>query len=171
MNELRKRKPNRLKEYDYSQNGMYFVTICTKNREELFGHIVGAVDNRPSYAELTDLGQIIINEINIMQNIRKNVLIDHYVIMPNHIHMIIVIAIDDGWPADSGRLTTAPTLSEIIRLWKRAISKQIGFSPWQKSYHDHIIRNEHDYNQIAEYIRNNPANWENDRFYVGGEPQ
>jgi len=136
--DMPKRKANRLIGYDYSQNGAYFITICSKNHEQLFSQIVGAVDNRPSYTELSVIGKVIEKEIQIMQEIRKNIVIDCYVIMPNHVHMIIVIN-NNG---DNGRLTTAPTgatVSEIVRLWKRAISKQIGFSPWQKSFHDRII--------------------------------
>ena len=159
MSELPQRKTNRLQGYDYRQNGAYFVTICAKNREMLFGKIVGAVDNRPPHIDLSDAGKTIEKEIQVMQEIRENIVADIYVIMPNHIHMIIVIE-------DNGRLTTAPTLSEIIRLWKRAISKQLGFSPWQKSFYDHVIRNEEDYNRIAEYIENNPAKWREDRFFV-----
>lgn len=163
MEDLPKRKPNRLQGYDYTQNGAYFVTVCAKEHEEIFGTIpdVGAVVNRPIQPELSEIGKIIENEISMLQNIRTNVFVDHYVIMPNHVHMIITI--------DNGRLTTAPTkettLSEIIRLWKRAVSKQIGFSPWQKSFHDHVIRGEKDYNRIAEYVEYNPARWEDDCFY------
>jgi len=175
IDELPKRKEIRLKGYDYSQSGAYFITICAKNREEIFGDIaVGAVvnrpiANRPVYTELSYIGKIIDKEIRIMQEIRKNVSIDKYVIMPNHIHMIMVITEENRRSTTkNGRLTTAPTMgttvSEIIRLWKRAISKQVGFSLWQLSFHDHIIRNENDYITIAEYIENNPSSWENDRF-------
>ena len=85
------RKPNRLQDYNYNQNGAYFVTICSKKRAEVFSHIVGAVGNRPPYIELADMGHIIENEIKIMQEIRNDVKVIRYVIMPNHIHMIIVI--------------------------------------------------------------------------------
>ena len=175
MKQLRSRKPNRLQNYDYSQNGAYFVTICAKDRLNLFAEIpvVGAVVNRPSqinrppcttnhppHVKLTEIGIIIENEIIAMQNIRKNVIVPHYVIMPNHIHMIIVINAEHG-----GRLTTAPTVSEIIRLWKRAISIEIGCSVWQKSFHDRIIRNSGEYTKIAQYIENNPYLWTDDCFY------
>ena len=172
MGELPKRKPNRLAGYDYSKNGAYFLTICTKDRVELFGSVtVGAVENAGAvanrthaYVELSAIGKMVENEIHTMQTIRKNVTVDRHIVMPNHVHMIIVIA------EDGGRLTTAPTtsLSEIIRLWKRAISKQIGFSPWQKSFHDHIIRNEKEYIRIAEYIDHNPEKWEKDCFHPVG---
>ena len=144
------------------------MTICTKCRIEFFGSVIvaqppaGTVVNRPpAYVELSVIGKTVEKEIHTMQSIRKNITVDRYAVMPNHVHMIIVIT-------DNGRLTTArtagPTLSEIIRLWKRAISKEIGFSPWQKSYYDHIIRNEKEYNRIAEYIDHNPETWANDYF-------
>ena len=167
MKELPVRKPNRLKGYNYSRKGTYFITICAKDRSELFGYVVGAVVNRPRYVELTEIGHCIEREIHIMQNIRKNVTIDQYVIMPNHVHMILSITKYSGrlTTDDSGRLTTAPTVSEIIRLWKRAVSKQLGFSPWQKSFHDHIIRNDIEYKNISDYIENNPQKWEDECFY------
>jgi REP element-mobilizing transposase RayT len=168
MSKLPQRKPNRLQGYDYAQNGAYFVTICAKGRAELFGKIVGANvvrppqnDVRPPHIELSDVGQTVDNEIKTMQTIRKNIVVHHYVVMPNHVHMIIAI----NSPDNGGRTTFAPTISRIIKHWKEAISKQIGFSAWQKSFHDHIIRDDNDYNRIAEYIENNPTNWENDCFY------
>ena len=186
MKELRQRKPNRLKNYDYSKKGAYFVTICTKNREEILGRIIGVGANcvRP---QLTDIGSIIENEILKLSKIYDYVLVDCYVIMPNHVHMILVIrnlncviddeteSIDDETESidekhesvdeKCGRTQFAPTLSRIIKQWKGSITKQIGFSPWQKSFHDHIIRNENDYNRIVTYIENNPANWEDDCFH------
>jgi REP element-mobilizing transposase RayT len=164
MKELPTRKRNRLHHYDYSQNGAYFLTICAKGRKEIFGRVVGAVDNRPPHIELSEIGQAIEKEIHTMQQIRTNVTVDQYIIMPNHIHIIIVI---NNGMNDDKRLTTTPTVSEIIRLWKRAVSKQIGFSPWQRTFHDHIIRNRENYTRIAEYIENNPANWQKDCFYGG----
>ena len=99
-----------------------------------------------------------------MQKIRKNISVDHYVIMPNHVHLIIMIS-DDERLAE-GRLTTAPTVSEIIRLWKRAISKEIGRSIWQKSFHDHIIRDEAEYLKIRQYIDENPMRWSEDKYFA-----
>jgi REP element-mobilizing transposase RayT len=79
--------------------------------------------------------------------------------MPNHLHMLIEIDIDHG------RQVAAPTVSLVIGNMKRSVSIKIGFSPWQKSFHDHVIRNEEEYRKIYEYIENNPENWENDCFY------
>jgi REP element-mobilizing transposase RayT len=298
MNELPRRKPNRLAGYDYSRNGAYFVTICTKGRVNLFGKIVGAtvpgrpsnaetpapnrqcnneivgvtvpgrpsnaetpvpnsqcnneivgatvpgrpsntetpapdcqcyneivgatVPGRPSNAEtpapnrqcnneivgatvpghpcvpmvkLTELGKII--ETAILQNNRNGVKIDQYVIMPNHIHMIVVIDWETGERersetgeryfeketgnrySETGDRGRSPlrgnrerserrlSVQMIVRNMKAYITKRIGFSPWQKSFNDHIIRNEEEYYYIVDYIHNNPSHWESDCFCIG----
>jgi REP element-mobilizing transposase RayT len=218
------RKPNRLQGYDYSQNGAYFVTICVKDRAEILGKIqrdtvVGAIINRPS-----SFGEIVTTAIAQIGEHYPNVFVDCYVIMPNHIHMVIAIdgrlsdedgrlSDDDGRliiaptdgngdgrliiaPTDGngdGRLIIAPTISEdgrliialtdiaptdiaptisptvsvMVKEMKSFATKQIGYSIWQRSFYDHIIRNENDYRRIAEYVENNPANWEKDRFHGG----
>ena len=81
--------------------------------------------------------------------------------MPNHVHLIVVVE------NDNGRQIAAPTLSMVIGNMKRAVSLFLGYSLWQKSFHDHIIRNDSDYLRIAEYIENNPASWEKDCFFGG----
>ncbi len=149
--ELPKRKIIRLKGYDYSQKGAYFITICVKDRYELLGTIgVGAIINRPV---LSKHGIICENAINEISNHYPMVTVDSYVVMPNHIHMI-------------GRLIIAPTVSAIVQQMKRYVSKQIGFSLWQKSFHDHIIRDEDEYKKIWRYIDENPARWAEDCYYV-----
>jgi len=163
VKELPVRKPNRLKGYDYSQNGRYFITICAKDQSELFS-IVGAASCRPHNDGMaphnTEIGNIIENEITILSSSYHGVSVDCFVIMPNHIHMIICI----NW-ADGGWQDAAPTISQMINQWKRAISIKVGRSVWQKSFHDHVIRNENEYIKIAEYIENNPIRWEEDCFY------
>ena len=175
--ELATRKQNRLKNYVYSQNGTYFITICIKNRECLFGEIilpqsydnpVGAISNRPPHVDLSENGIIVETAINMIPNFYKNVVVDRYVIMPNHVHLLISIKNGDDNIQTHGRLVIAPTtISVVVKELKSYVSKQIGYSIWQKSFHDHIIRDEKDYIQIANYIDNNPANWEKDRFYDG----
>ena len=157
---LQIRKPNRLKEYDYSQNGAYFITICTRKREKLLWN-VGANCVRPQdKISLSDIGIIIDNEIKSINKIYSNIVkIDKYVIMPNHIHMIISIDSD-------GRTQFAPTISRIIKQFKGSITKQIGFSIFQRSFHDRIIRNQKEYHKIWEYTDTNPLKWEQDCFYV-----
>jgi REP element-mobilizing transposase RayT len=162
MTERPKRKPNRLSGYDYSQSGAYFVTICTKNRAELFGSVIAGspVPCRPltagrNYVELNEIGNVV--ETAITHNNRDGIVIDHYIVMPNHIHMLVII----GETGDRGR----SPLHMLIRNMKAYVTKKIGFSPWQKSFHDHIIRNENDYIRIAEYIESNPITWEQDCFH------
>ena len=172
MDNLHIRKHNRLKNYDYSQNGIYFITVCTKNHHNLFGEIIPAVVGancvRP---QLNEIGQIVKDEIAILSSTYENISIDKYVVMPNHVHMILVV-MDDGrikthcGQIQSGRTQFAPTtVSRAIKQWKGIITKKIGFSPWQKSFHDHIICNEKDYCRIAEYIENNPTRWIDDCYY------
>jgi len=161
MKELPVRKPNRLKDYDYSQNGYYFITISVKDKHELLGHIdVGANCVRP---RLSEQGCIVEKEIHILSETYEAVEVNKYVVMPNHLHMVIVISY-------SGRTQFAPTISRIdvgancVRL-KGSITKQIGFSIWQRSFHDHIIRNEKEYLKIWQYIDENPLKWQEDCFY------
>jgi REP element-mobilizing transposase RayT len=158
------RKPNRLKDYDYSQNGAYFITICAKDRQELFATIdnsVGAAICRPCL-ELLDIGRVIDIAINRISQTHPGVRVDKYVIMPNHVHMILEIDRSDG------RQVAAPTIQAIIGQMKRFVSMQCGVSAWQKSFHDHIIRNEEDYLGIAQYIETNPDQWETDCFNARG---
>lgn len=159
MKEISQRKNIRLKGYDYSKEGLYFITICIKNREQILAKIdsinVGANCVRPKII-LSKIGTIIKYEIERMSSIYENIKIDEYVIMPNHIHIIINI---------TGRTQFAPTISRIIKQFKGKISKIIGYQLWQKNYYEHIIRDEKEYWRIKEYIVNNPENWKNDKYY------
>ncbi|MTI81456.1 MAG: transposase [Firmicutes bacterium] len=159
---LPKRKSNRLIGYDYSQYGAYFITICIKDRKKLlWQNVVGATFGRPIETSLSSIGKIVDTEIAKISDVYKNVTIKKYVIMPNHIHMIIVLQPDEG-----RRPQVAPTISRIIQQFKGSISKKLGFSIWQKSYYDHIIRNETEYQKIWEYIDTNPLKWEHDKYYT-----
>ena len=137
--ELPQRKKIRLQGYDYSQAGCYFVTLCVKDRQEMFGKVVGATALGRPFVELTPLG-ICVNETIQIAN-KDGVKIDKYVIMPNHVHII-------------------------VRKIKSYVTKSAGFSPWQKSYHDHIIRSEAEYQKIWRYIDQNPASWQDDCYYT-----
>ena len=147
-NNLPQRKNIRLREYDYSSEGVYFITICIRNRIELLGNIK---DNNIS---LTREGFIAKNNIKHIEKIFNNVKVDDYVIMPNHIHIIISI-----------NEPNEVTLSRIIKQYKGAVTKQIGHSIWQKLYYEHIIRNEKEYYTIKEYIQNNIINWKKDKYF------
>ena len=161
MNEERPvRKKNRLIRYDYSQNGAYFITICTENRKCLLSHVVGATIGRPAHVRLTHNGIVIESVIRQIEKHYGAVRVDKYVIMPNHIHLLISI------DPTSGRPMVAPTISRIVQQMKGIVTKQIGRNIWQKSFHDHIIRTDSDYEMIWEYIDTNPARWEQDCFYT-----
>ena len=159
--DLPKRKPTRLKDYDYSSAGKYFITICTQDKKNLFCQNVGANCVRPQDILFTDIGNIVCAEIENCKNKYDNVDIDKYIVMPNHIHLIIAIYSDEN-----GRTQFAPTISRMVKQFKGIISKEVGFSIWQKSFHDHIIRNEADYLKIWNYIDTNPQKWNEDCFYV-----
>ncbi|WHP07352.1 MULTISPECIES: transposase [Acinetobacter] len=169
MNIAKQRKSNRLMGYDYSQNGAYFITVCIQDRQTLLGEI--SVKSNPTHPEDTavlipsELGRLVIQETEKLMTIYSHITLDCYVIMPNHVHMIIAIdnvAYHEQMPY---KTLVLPTVSRIIKQWKGVITKKAGFSPWQKSFHDHIIRNTRDYMHIREYIENNPAQWELDCFY------
>ena len=142
-----KRKKNRLKNFDYSGNGAYFITICVKDRKKILCDIVGADTIRPCEIMLSKYGKIVEEAINNISSVYENVTVSKYVIMPDHIH--IILQIDNN----NGRMVSAPT---VVAGMKRYVLKKCGFSIWQKSYYDHIIRNQQDYNEIWEYIENNP---------------
>ena len=159
--ELPKRKPNRLQHYDYSAPGAYFITICTKNREFLFWDHVGASIARQQTPRLSEWGKIVNQAILDIPAHYPAITVDQYVVMPNHIHILLQINTDCH-----GRPMVAPTISHVIQQMKGIVTKQIGVSVWQKLFHDHVIRGEKDYQKIWDYIDNNPARWREDCFYV-----
>lgn len=153
--DLPKRKNIRLNDYNYSSNGAYFITICNKNKENLLWKNVGANCVRPlDQLPLSKIGIVIENEIYKLNTVYENIKVDKYQIMPNHIHLIIFIYEDSN-----GRTQFAPTISRIIKQFKGSITKQIEFSIWQKSFYDRIIRNEKEYQEVWNYIHNNPLKY------------
>ncbi len=168
------RKSIRLKGYDYSQAGLYFITICCQDRICRFGKI----QNREMI--LNNFGKIAYDEWVKTPEIRKNVELHEFVIMPNHIHAIIRL-FDAGVcntpqrPFHAGVCDTPPrspsqTIGAIVRGYKSSVTKQLrslGFNEqlWQRNYYEHIICDERAYNNIAKYIMNNPAKWDDDKFY------
>jgi len=170
--ELPTRKPIRLKGYDYSKSGAYFITTCVKNRYEMLSTIaVGAAFCRP---QLSNIGIVVENEIITLSHTYTNVSIDKYVIMPNHVHMIILIHNEnnamvnnggDGGASGKPRPTNALIPKHISSI-KRFTNKQAGFDMWQDGYHDHIIRDETDYQTRWRYIDENPAKWAEDDYFV-----
>ena len=159
----------RLRGFDYSQEGYYFVTICTYHHECLFGEIV---DGK---IVLNPLGLIVKHNWIAISNHFKFVRINQYMIMPNHIHGILIVdGVGAGLPRPtSGRGNRAPTLGQMIAYFKYVCAKQIHriidnpqLPIWQRNYYEHIIRNEKDYWAIKQYIKDNPKNWERDELFT-----
>ena len=154
MNEHPIRKPIRVENHDYSTPGAYFITVCTANRERIFWNSVGADIIRPENVPLSAVGRIAEQGILQMAEHYKNVVVDQYCIMPDHVHLILRIESDID-----GRMVSAPTVSTVVGSMKRWVSRQIGRPIWQKSFYDHGIRNQQDYDEIWEYIENNPLKY------------
>lgn len=155
MAALPERKAPRLKEYDYSQNGAYFVTVCTKSKVNLFGSVVGAGHPAGPHTALSNLGMIVDRHIRMIPQAYSRIYVDAYVVMPNHIHLLIRFDRSNG-PAGC----PAPTdLPKVISALKSLCSREAGFSLWQRGYYEHVIRNEEDYLSCWEYIIGNPAKW------------
>lgn len=166
--ELPKRKRTRLKGYDYSLPGMYFITICTKGRKQLFGEIINGE------MKLNILGEIVHREILNIERHYSNIEIDKYVIMTNHIHMIIFIKELEKAEGINPFPTKRFDVSNVVGKFKAAVTRSVGNAfmhsadgqIWQSSYNDHIIRSKNDYIKIWEYIDTNVIRWENDCFYI-----
>ena len=161
----------RLKEYDYSQAGAYFITTCVNRRECLFGEIVNGE------MELNGSGQIVVEEWTKTENVRKNVILDAFVVMPNHFHGIMFFL--DNAMAIHQQGTTRPGIStglesgsigSIMAQFKSIVTKRINrcrnnidCGVWQRNYYERVIRNEDELSRAREYIVNNPLKWELDQ--------
>ena len=173
------RKPNRLREYDYSRNGAYFVTICTSQRRHIFGKIV---DGTMRY---TRIGKIAEQKIMEIPKHRENVEICNAVVMPNHVHLLIMVRRGMTCHAREQRnqfgKPVANGLAMIVGAYKAAVTRaekeataQAGMTShaptpkteiWQRGYYDHVVRNDADFRRIWTYIDENPLKWELDEYY------
>ncbi len=177
----------RWQDWDYAWDGVYFITICTKNREHYFGEIV---DDKMVLSNTGTIAHILWYEV---KNHAKNIELDEFVVMPNHIHGILILHGNDRNNGDNGNNEETRhvfslqhgndlspgqkrfqnkgknTISSIVGSYKSAVTKhcnRLGFDfKWQPRFHDHIIRDDKSYLQIQDYIRNNPQNWDKDKFY------
>ena len=165
------RRSIRLKDYDYSQAGAYFVTMCTHKKECVLGNVINGE------MQLNECGRAVKEEWVKTAEIRNNVELDVSVVMPNHFHGILAIVDDCRGTArcaptvgnrQFGKMTSA-SVPAIIRSFKSAVSRRINElrgtprTPiWQRNYYEHVIRNEDDLNEIREYIVNNPLKWDLD---------
>lgn len=154
---MRTRKPNRFKNYDYSCPGYYFVTICVYKMQSVFG----IIENEK--IKLNNYGRIVERNLNQIPNIFKEIEIDEFIIMPNHVHGVIIIdVVDANFASTTDR--TKMLLSKVIQQYKRSCTIEIKKNglfdfKWQRSFYERIIRNENELLNIRKYIRNNPLNW------------
>ena len=144
------RKSPRLPQYDYSKENYYFITICCQNRKCYFG----------SPNQLNEIGKIAERHIREIESHYEFVRIDKYVVMPNHIHLILVI--EQSWKADA---------AQVIGQYKSGVTREVrkilpDIEIWQRSFHDHVIRNQKSYESIWLYIEENPQCWDKDCFYT-----
>lgn len=168
--DLPQRKRQRLKDFDYSQNGAYFVTVCTQGKRCLFGYI------RQGKLHLNAAGKMVERHLLKMQN-AQGVSVEQYKVMPNHIHILLMIQRENSgthqrsFPAVSSLVQgfKAVTTAEYVRLVKTGKCPVFQSRIWQKSFHDHIVRGEKDFLKIWEYIAYNELKWEQDCFYVQTE--
>ena len=162
---LPQRKHPRLEDFDYGSDGYYFVTICTQKRRCLLSNVVGrGLAPAEKEVEYTKLGKIAEQQLHSLEKRYSCLKTDRYVIMPNHIHAVLVIS------NNTAGASPRPTLTDIICTYKSLTTKEcrkIGFSEqlFQSSFYEHIIRGQADYDEIIKYICDNPSQWYYDKLY------
>ena len=161
-NRLPQRKHPRLEHYDYSTAGAYYITICTHNRQCLLSRIVeGGL--APAEVQYSAYGKIAAEQLFQLEKRYPSLRIDQYVIMPNHIHAILILCEAVG-------TSPRPTITDIICAYKSLTTRECKKAHpidklFQTSFYEHVIRGREDYDEIAEYIVNNPKQWELDKLY------
>ena len=156
MIQAHRRKPNRIPDFDYSQNYAYFLTICTSDKRCLFGRVVNSDDQVPQ-VQLSEAGRIADQAIRAIPTHYPTVHLENYVVMPNHIHILLRLDNRDDQKSVS--------VSTVVQQFKGYVTKQIGKQIWQKLYHDHVIRDSDDFAVRWRYIENNPYRWLEDKYY------
>ena len=156
------RKHPRIKHFDYSTPGAYFITVCTHDRRCLLAHVAGK-EFDAAQMDTTTYGRIAQEQLFLLEERYPTLKIDQYVIMPNHIHAILILR-------EAAGASPRPTISDIICAYKslttRACKKAHPIDMlFQTSFYEHVIRGQKDYDEIVEYIVNNPKRWELDQLY------
>ena len=166
---MRNRKRNRKLGFDYSTEAIYFLTICTQDRVHYFGKMV---DNEMI---LTEYGKIVDTQIQWLEKQYPYFIIHNYIVMPNHVHILCEISVGDIIEGTGRDLSLKPTptkiksISELMGAFKTTSSKKIHLTgnhifKWQRSFHDHIVRNNLSYTNIDNYITQNPVKWVEDTY-------
>ena len=163
--ELPKRKRNRLENYDYSSCGAYFITVCTLERQNYFWENVGAIIDRPQDVELSTYGKMVDQAIQNIPSAYPALSLESYVIMPNHLHLLLRIPHQGSNGSSQAPNPTNGAVPKFISLLKRRCNRVWGRNIWQRSFYDHVVRNEKEYLRIWAYIDTNPAKWQDDRYY------
>ena len=184
MDELKKRKTPRYQSFDYNSVGVYFITICTQNRRCILSRIVGTgVLDCPSETgvlldcpqpEFTRYGEIADKYIKQLNDFYEHLSVEKYVIMPNHIHILLWVKENKNKTDNGQSRTPVPTnieransvCSQFVSTFKRFCNKEYGENIWQARFNDHIIRNRDDYEEHVKYIYENPIRWYYDELYT-----
>ena len=144
------RKSPRIPKYDYTRENYYFITVCAYKQKCLFGEI----------SELSHIGKTVKKHIEVLDRHYDNVKVDKFVVMPNHIHLILILS-------DSGKANVQQIIGQLKSGVTRVLRKtHSNIQIWQRSFHDHIIRSQEDYQRIWLYIEGNPQCWAKDCFYI-----
>ena len=151
--ELPQRKPNRLSDFDYNQNGAHFITICTQDRRKILSHIVGGSALDAPVLTLTKIGEIAQKYI-LSSNRIPGICVDKFVIMPDHIHLIVQVTETASMGTSRVPSPTNMVIPHFVSTFKRFCHREVGATIFQRSYYDHVIRTQKDYNEVWEYIEN-----------------
>ena len=160
---LPQRRSPRLSGWDYSTPGAYFVTVCTKEKEKLLGKVVGGGVYDAPQMQLSPYGEAAQTALQQMEG-HAAVRVEKAVIMPNHMHLLLFVREVSGGSSQAPNPTNA-AVPKFVSLFKRRCHRLCGENFWQRSYHDHVIRDAAEYERIWTYIDNNPARWQEDCFY------
>ena len=175
--DLPKRKRTRWENFDYNTPNAYFLTICTENRRNILSQITGVetpddhnnvggdVLGAPRGSKLLPFGKIADKYVHQLNQFYDHIEVDQYVIMPNHIHIILFV-LENGLPGTSTP-TEKPTATVplFVSTFKRFCNKEYGENIWQRGFYDHVIRNRNEYEEISRYIYENPMRWYFDELY------
>ena len=140
---------------------MYFLTICTKNKEKLFGEVIENAEDQSSVMRLSDIGSIINEQIKSIDR-AANIELVNYVVMPNHVHILVFVEGAAHTSVNPENAMIPKTVSGFMRL----CHKRIGYDVFQRNYHDHIVRDQHHFEIIWNYIEDNPRRWKEDKFFI-----
>ncbi len=158
---LPQRKHPRLKNFDYGSVGSYYITICTEKRKCILGYVPKRTNiNTAPKTFLTDIGKIAKKFVDSIEDAYSNVKVENYVIMPNHVHLLVTIQ-------ESNDLKRRKTdIFQMMKAYKRLTAREIGYQIWQESFYDEIIKDDLHFQNVWEYIEFNECKWEDDKYFL-----